>query len=125
MNYTLSLFVKRLFALTVGLFCINASSAPFDKTGLIDMQSASTIAGSCYGVTYASQLTAMGMGDFDLADRYDRLNKVYDSMMTRGDGNSYMIASQAWQTVSKKIQDQTRCQNCLTASNYCATLLRR
>lgn len=116
---------RYLFAVSLSLFSISALSAPFDKTGLVDLQSASTIAGSCYGATYAGQLTAMAMGNFDLADRYDRLNKVYDRLMSSGDGNSYVVASQAWQTTQRKIPDHTKCTNCLSASNYCAELLRR
>lgn len=102
-------------------------AAPFDKTGLIDMKSNATIVGSCFAVTGSEAVsTALGMGNFELVDQLNMLNKTFSRMMNKGDDNYYRETNFAWQETARKLPNVTTpCKNCITASAYCASLLKR
>lgn len=116
---------RLLFICCMFFYLQGVNAAPFDKTGLIDLKSSATIAGSCFGATYAGQLTALSAGNFELSDRLESLNKTFDRLMSRGDGSYYQEASQAWQDSMRKAPNQQQCNNCIAASAYCASLLKR
>ena len=108
------------------LYSLSLYAAPFDKTGLIDMKSSATIAGSCYAVSSAAQIIALGMANFDASDSYSRNSDIFMSMRGRLTLDGIANFDQAEDGTQRKIgNNQTQCKNCVIAANNCAGMLKR
>jgi hypothetical protein len=110
----------------VSLFSLSLYAAPFDKTGLIDMQSSATIAGSCYAVSSAAQIIALGRANFNASDSYGRNSDIFMSMRDRLSIDGIGNFDRAWHGTGMKIgNNQEQCKDCVAAANNCLSMLRR
>jgi hypothetical protein len=101
-------------------------ASPFDKTGLINMKSSVTIAGSCYEVSRAVELIAMGTGNFDASDGYARNARIFYSMRDRLSFDGILNFDQAGQgAITKMGNASVQCKQCVVAANHCASILKK
>jgi hypothetical protein len=111
------------------LFCQSnqpvETAGSFDKTGLINMKSSSTIAGSCYAVSSAAQNTTLGMANFGASDGYGRNSDIFMSMRDRLSLDEIANFDRAWQGALAKIGNNDACKECVIAANKCAGMLKR
>ena len=118
--------LKYYFFILVSLYSSLAMAAPFDKTGLIDMKSSSTIAGSCYAVSSAAQIISLGNANFNASDSYGRNSDIFMSMRDRLSIDGIGNFDQAQYGAQKKIgNNQAQCKDCVAAANNCVSMLRR
>ena len=110
----------------IAFCCSSLYAAPFDKTGLIDMQSSATIAGSCYAVSSAAQIIALGKANFNASDGYGRNSDIFMSMRDRLSIDGIGNFDQAQYGTQRKIgNNQEQCKDCVAAANNCVSMLRR
>ncbi|MBT8606356.1 hypothetical protein G6677_07775 [Polynucleobacter paneuropaeus] len=112
------------------LFCQSnkpvETAGSFDKTGLIDMKSSATIAGSCYAVSGAARMIAMGIPNFNAMDAYAKNSDIFMSMRDSLSMDGINNFDRAWHGTGVKIgNDQAQCKNCVAAANTCASMLKR
>ena len=101
------------------------STQAIQAQNLIDRSNKGAIIGSCYAVSSAAQITALGMANFGASDAYGRNSDIFNSMRERLSLDEIGNFDRAWQGTLAKIGNSNACKECVIAANKCAEMLKR